>query len=157
MKLAEALAARADATRKVAQLRARIKSNARYQEGETPAEDANALLNEAVSVLSELETTMRRINLTNTTTRLPDGRTLTDALASRDVLRLRHSLLTEAAEAGSSGNSPGWGRQLRSELKTETQLNVTDLRKQADKVALELRQLDLLIQEVNWQATLTDE
>jgi hypothetical protein len=44
MKLAEALAERADATRRVEQLRTRIAGSARYQEGEAPAEDAAALL-----------------------------------------------------------------------------------------------------------------
>ncbi|NYF59172.1 DIP1984 family protein [Micromonospora purpureochromogenes] len=44
MKLGEALADRADATRRVEQLRGRITANARFQEGETPAEDAGALL-----------------------------------------------------------------------------------------------------------------
>lgn len=44
MKLAEALAERAEATRRVEQLRARVVGNARYQEGETPSEDAAQLL-----------------------------------------------------------------------------------------------------------------
>ena len=46
MKVAEALALRADATRRVEQLRTRIVANARYQEGEEPSEDARALLTE---------------------------------------------------------------------------------------------------------------
>ena len=40
VKLAEALAARADLQRRIEQLRSRISDNARYQEGEEPAEDA---------------------------------------------------------------------------------------------------------------------
>ena len=44
MKLAEALALRADAAQRAEQLRARVTASARYQEGETPAEDAAALL-----------------------------------------------------------------------------------------------------------------
>nr|WP_258545597.1 hypothetical protein [Micromonospora provocatoris] len=40
MKIAEALALRADAARRVERLRSRITASARYQEGETPAEDA---------------------------------------------------------------------------------------------------------------------
>ena len=39
VKLAEALAARADLQRRIEQLRSRIWDNARYQEGEEPAED----------------------------------------------------------------------------------------------------------------------
>jgi len=65
VKLAEALALRADATRRIEQLRTRIVANARFQEGEEPAEDAQALLAEAGAVPDELEDLIRRINRTN--------------------------------------------------------------------------------------------
>ena len=96
-------------------LRARIVSSARFQEGETPAEDAWALLAEADEVLGELESLMRRINRTNSAT-VVEGGTLTDALARRDVLRLRHGLVTSAADAAAGEGQRGF-RQLRSELK----------------------------------------
>lgn len=67
MKLAEALAERAEATRRVEQLRARVVGSARHQEGETPAEDAAQLLAEVGEVLDSLETLIRRINRTNAT------------------------------------------------------------------------------------------
>lgn len=102
VKLAEALALRADATRRVEQLRARITGSARHQEGETPAEDAAALLAEAGAVLDELESLIRRINRTNAATQI-EGGTLTDALARRDVLRLRHSVITAAEDGVSRG------------------------------------------------------
>jgi hypothetical protein len=47
MKLAEALNARADAQKRLQQIRQRIQSSARHQEGETPPEDPNDLLAEA--------------------------------------------------------------------------------------------------------------
>ena len=56
MKLAEALTARADLQRRIEQLRARITANARYQEGEEPAEDAAALLGEAEADLGSCAT-----------------------------------------------------------------------------------------------------
>ena len=46
MKLAEALIERADLQRHLAQLQARLLQNAQYQEGESPAEDPVALLDE---------------------------------------------------------------------------------------------------------------
>src|SRR6202050_4087195 len=55
MKLAEGLALRADAARRVEQLRARIVASARYQEGEEPPEDAAALLAEGGVALGVLE------------------------------------------------------------------------------------------------------
>ena len=152
MKLAEALALRSDATRRVEQLRARITNNARYQEGEPPAEDAGALLTEADEVLGQLESLIRRVNRTNAATPFGEG-TLTDAIARRDVLRLRHGLLTASADAAVG---QGGMRQLRSELRWLSALPVSGLRSQADDVARQLRALDVEIQRVNWEADLLD-
>jgi hypothetical protein len=68
VKLAEALSLRANSVRRIEQLRSRIVSNARYQEGEDPAEDATALLAEADHMLVQYETLIRRINRTNAAT-----------------------------------------------------------------------------------------
>jgi hypothetical protein len=89
MKLAEALAQRAAAVRRVEQLQARIAGSARYQEGETPPEDASQLLVEAGMALDELESLIRRINLANTRAIVDGASTVTEALARRDVMRLR--------------------------------------------------------------------
>ncbi|UOE43699.1 DIP1984 family protein [Agromyces larvae] len=156
MKLAEALAERADATKRVAQLRDRIVRNARYQEGETPAEDSAALLAETDDELARLERLIRRINRTNASVRLDDGRTLTDALARRDVLRLQHAIVTSAADAASGQGQGGYARQLRSELRVLAALPVAELRSRADAIARELRAIDLEIQEANWTVTLLD-
>ncbi|EJS88800.1 hypothetical protein AAUPMB_08674, partial [Pasteurella multocida subsp. multocida str. Anand1_buffalo] len=50
MKLAEALMQRADAQRRLAQLNQRLQQNAKYQEGEKPAEHPADLLLEYQSV-----------------------------------------------------------------------------------------------------------
>lgn len=150
MRLAEALALRTDIQRRVEQLRSRIVASARYQEGEPPAEDAAALLVEAEQALTELQELIARINATNATIRLDDG-TMTEALARRDVLRLRHSVLTDAAEAASGhGSHPGF-RQMRSELRQLSALPVTELRSRADDTARALRELDGRIQRANWE------
>lgn len=154
MKLAEALALRADAARRAEQLRARIAASARYQEGEPPAEDAAALLAEAEGVLGQLESLIRRINRTNAATPVAGG-TLTDALARRDVLRLRHGVVTNAAEAAAGDRQRGF-RQLRSELKMVSALPVSELRRRADELARELREVDTLIQRTNWEVDLLD-
>ncbi|MEU5580624.1 MULTISPECIES: DIP1984 family protein [Streptomyces] len=156
MKLAEALAERADATRRVEQLRARIVSSARHQEGETPAEDAAQLLAEASEVLGSLEDLIRRINRTNAATDLGEHGTLTDALARRDVLRLRHSVVTSAADAAAGTGERGYGRQLRSELMMLAALPVAELRGQADALARDIREIDVRIQRANWEVDLLD-
>jgi hypothetical protein len=153
VKLAEALALRADAARQVERLRARIVANARFQEGEEPTEDAAALLAEAGRVLDELEGLIRRINRTNAATRMGPEGTITDALARRDVLRARHSVVTAAADAAAGH---GTGRQLRSELKMLTALPVAQLRAQADDLARQVRELDARIQQSNWEFDLLE-
>lgn len=155
MKLGEALAARADAARRVQQLRARIVDNARYQEGESPAEDASQLLSEVYAALDELESLIRRINRTNSATPLGQG-TITDALARRDVLRQRHSMTTAAADAAAGRDQRGMGRYMRSELLMLSALPVAELRTNADELARQLRELDMQIQRSNWEVDLLD-
>lgn len=155
MKLAEALALRADAVRRVDQLRARIVGSARYQEGEEPAEDAAALLAESGEVLSELEVLISRINRTNAIASTVSGFTLTEALARRDVLRMRHSVLIAAADAA-AGKHGTAARQLRSELKMLSDLSVAELHGQADRLARDIREVDVDIQRANWEADLVD-
>ncbi|MEU8849410.1 DIP1984 family protein [Streptomyces sp. NPDC048564] len=124
--------------------------------GETPAEDAAQLLAEAGEVLDALETLIRRINRTNATVEMgPDG-TLTDALARRDVLRSRHSVVTAAADAAAGKGERGYGRQLRSELMLLSALPVAELRGQADALAREIREVDVRIQRTNWEVDLLD-
>jgi hypothetical protein len=156
VKLAEALALRADATRRIEQLRTRIVANARFQEGEEPAEDAQALLAEAGAVLDELEDLIRQINRTNAATRIGPEETITDALARRDVLRTRHSVVTAAADAAVGRSQAGMGRQLRSELKMLAALPVAQLRAQADDLARQIRELDVRIQQSNWEFDLME-
>lgn len=156
MKLAEALSLRADSVRRIERLRSRIVSNARFQEGEDPSEDAAALLAEVDEVLNEYEILMRRINRTNAATPLGADGTLTDALARRDALRARHSVVTSAADAAAGTSQPGYSRQLRSELKMISALPVGELRARADDLARELRELDVRIQRSNWEVDLLD-
>lgn len=152
MKLAEALAQRADLSTRLAELRNRALSSVHYQEGDQPAEDPTELLAEADRVAAELEWLMGRINATNIATELGDGRTLTEALAHRDVLRQRHrmraQLATEAAE--------GMPRGMRSEIRMLSAIDVRATRREADELAHELRELDTGIQEVNWTTDLLE-
>jgi hypothetical protein len=154
MKLAEALILRSDRKRVYEQLRNRAQANARYQEGETPAEEARTLVTAAQDVLGELEDLIRRINITNASATIEDGRTLTAALAERDVLRLRFALLTSVADAGAGH---GQMRQIRTELKIVSAIDVRRLRAEADAVAKRHRELDARIQEANWTIDLIED
>ena len=55
MKLANALAQRADLQRRMAQLGSRLMNNAKVQEGEQPAEEPKELLAELESLSAQLE------------------------------------------------------------------------------------------------------
>jgi hypothetical protein len=155
MKLAEALLLRADRNRSLEQLKQRIAVSARYQEGENPPEDAGDLV--AAAVLDELEVLIRNINRTNSATVMTDGRTLTDALAERDVLRLRYSMLKVSADAASGASQhAGFIRATRSELKYLRALDVRDLRQQASDIARRARELDARVQQVNWTTELQE-
>jgi len=81
VRLAEALIARADAKQRIAQLSERITRNAKYQEGDDPAEDPNTLLTEYEAVAARYQELIARINRTNLGVQLPDGRSITDAIA----------------------------------------------------------------------------
>jgi hypothetical protein len=154
MKLAEALAERADAQRRIHDLRERLTANVVVQEGESPAEDPQVLLAELDRVFARLQTLIEQINRTNLHTELQNGASLTEALAQRDVLKLRFGALKNAADAASLRADRF--RFTRSEIKSLATVSVPDLRDQADQRARELRELDLAIQEVNWTTDLAD-
>ena len=161
MKLAEALLLRADRRRVYEQLKSRAQIMARYQEGEEPAENATELLGRAEDALVELERLIAQINRTNSTAVLPDGRTVTAALAERDVLQLRYALITQVADAG-AGQAGGPGarvpvRQMRSELRFVVAVPVASLREQANAVARRHRELDAQIQQLNWTVDLIED
>ncbi len=151
MKLAEALINRADLQRRLNALETRLNNNARVQEGETPTEDPMALLSELMELTLQLEDLVTRINLTNSQTIEGDD-TLTGLLAQRDIrgneLRILNSFLDNASSVSQ--------RYSRSEIKVLSTVDVSELRKQADALSRELRELDIRIQALNWATELLD-
>jgi hypothetical protein len=99
MKLGEALARRAELQNRLEQVRDRLRISALVQEGDEPPEDPAPLLGELDQIADDLEHIIAAINKTNADTQLASGRTLTEALARRDVLGLRHSALKAVADA----------------------------------------------------------
>lgn len=158
MKLAEALALRGDAQKRLAQLQTRAVTAARYQEGEPPPESAMELLAQAREVADEIERLIRQINRTNAATGLEPGVTITDAISRRDALALRRKLVTAIADAASGHQQRdlSWARQLRSELRQLTDVPVAELRREADDLARQYRELDVRIQEANWATELLE-
>ena len=136
MKLAEALSERADIQKRMQQLCARLRRNALVQEGEKPAEDPHALLEEYGRLCERYEELIRRTNLTNAAT-TDGGETLTALLARRDALIERISGLNDFLQ-----------EVIRSTV------DVSALQKQADELSKQLRELDVRIQGLNWTTEL---
>ena len=151
MKLAEALQERADLNRRIDELRRRLENNALVQEGEDPAEDPAALLAELDGALARLETLMAQINLTNCRTRA-DGLTLTELIARKDALQVRLSAYRDLVYTAGQSTSRARG----TEIKVKAVLKASELQKQADAMAKELRRLDNLLQETNWKTKLIE-
>ena len=145
MKLAEALQARADLNTRIAQLRARLNNNALVQEGESTAEDPNALLKQLNDCVSELQDLIARINLTNSTVKT-EGKTLTEWIAARDALTLKLSVCRDLVNTASSGAYRARGTEIR----IKPAVSVKDLQDEVDAMAKELRLTDNRIQAANW-------
>lgn len=152
MKLAEALIERADLQRRIEQLRARATQNAKVQEGSKPAEDPNALLEELERATRQLTVLIQRINRTNAATPLDDDMTIADAIAERDVLKLRHSAYKAVAGAGVVEQN----RYSKSEIRFESLVDVAGLQARADDAAQQSRALDTRIQAANWSTDLLE-
>ena len=145
MKLAEALILRADCQKRIAQLKSRLLTNAKVQEGDAPAETPHELIAELERVSIELLDLIKRINRTNSATAFAGG-TVSDALADRDVLAQRRAAYVELAHSAAISHD----RYSRSEVKYISTINVAEIQKRADELARDYRDLDARIQEMNW-------
>jgi hypothetical protein len=152
MKLAEALVLRADIQKRIEELRGRLKESALIQEGEKPPEDPQELLAELDRLLNQLAGLIARINRANLQTSLPGGPTLTEALAQRDVIALRQSVLESLAEAATGRLN----RYSRTEIRQVATVDVAAVRKQVDQLAQRRRELDTAIQATNWATDLIE-
>ena len=152
MKLAEALIQRADHRKRLDQLRERLVRVARVQEGDAPPEDPATLLAEMDRTAAALTSLIQRINRTNSTTPLDDGRTIADAIAERDTLRLRHTILTTLLQAASIKQD----RLTKSEVRFQRTVDVVALQQQTDDLTQAYRELDTKIQAANWLVDLID-
>ena len=150
MKLAEALLERKSLKEKIESLRSRLGENVMVQEGDTPSEDPTALMSELNDTADALETLIKQINATNNSAQLTDGTSVSEAIVSRDLLRLRRETLEQVAQATSMQQH----RYMRTEVRFVPTVSKADLRKQIDGLAKDWRELDARIQAVNWTTDL---
>lgn len=151
MKLAEALQERADLNRNISSLRARLEQAVLVQEGMEPAEEPKALLKVLNQSISRLEYLMAAINHTNDVTEA-GGMTLTQLIAKKDALQVKLAAYKDLAmEAGSNTN-----RARGTEIRVLPVIKASELQKEADKIAKEIRKLDNTLQETNWTKDLVE-
>jgi hypothetical protein len=150
VRLAEALAERADCQVRLSELQKRLTRSARVQEGETPAEDTNELLSEVERVFHRQLELVSAINRTNARTAFDERRTISDAIAERDIMAKRRDLLTAVADAASVRQD----RYTKSEVKFVATLSIAALQKQIDDLSKQYRLLDTRLQELNWSTEL---
>lgn len=151
MKLATALSERSDLQKRLTQLAVRLNNNAKVQEGDKPSEDPKSLLAELDNITSRLETLIAKINLANSTT-IADGKSLTEMMAQRDVLKTKNKVLRDFLDNASNKVD----RYSRSEIAVKSTVDVAALQKTVDDTSKQLRLLDERIQELNWTTEIED-
>ncbi len=151
MKLAEALIERKALKEKIARLRERLVENAKVQEGDAPQEDPRALLEEANVALDGLQTLTTRINTTNIRTPLAEGaaRNIMDAIAERDILILKRTILAQLVQGAVVTRQGPYGIA-RNEVKFRPTVDVAALNQEIDTLAKQYRELDTQIQARNF-------
>ena len=152
MKLAEALLIRSDMQKKLAQLKGRIRNNVKVQEGDTPSEDPNTLMIDASQLIAELSNLIERIHRTNAIAKTDNDQSMLTLLVERDTLEMRHKLLIEAIAATETEAD----RYSHREIKWNVMVSVAGLQKQADDIAMKLRNINIVIQASNWQIDLIE-
>lgn len=145
MKLAEALSVRKDLQNKINQLEDRLKSIVKIQEGDEPDEVAEDLLSELQNASVQLEDVIYRVNRTNLHAVI-DGVPITKLIARKDVLTKEIGILRNVLKVASAQES----RYSRNEIKYVRTIDTAELRKKVDRLSVELRRVDLRIQEANW-------
>lgn len=151
MFIAEALIVRKELKTRIADLRARLDAVLVVQEGDTPVEDPLALLARLDETLEEYRQLVIRLHLSNLTSTLPDGRSLTQAVVERELLDEQMALLRRVAQEALKPND----RYAYSELRRVPTVDVAALRKEVDRLARQRRELDTALQRANWQHELT--
>ncbi len=152
MKLGEALINRADAQKRLEQLRERLLRSAKVQKGEKPPEEPEALLQELDRTLGTIKTLIQQINKTNSLTSLPNGQMLSDALAERDSIALKRTILSNFIKEASTIQP----RFTRSEIKFYSTVDIEKMQTQIDELAKQYRELDSQIQATNWTTELVE-
>jgi len=149
MKLAEALNQRADLQKIIADIKGRLITNAKVQEGDKPSEAPEELLKELDCMIEKYEDLIRRINKTNSMTF--DGEvSIADIIAKKDALSLKAAVLREFLNEASNKVT----RYSKHEILIVSTVDVAVKQKEVNKLSKTIRQLDIRLQKLNWTTEL---
>jgi hypothetical protein len=162
--LAEALKRRADLLDSAKDIKARIAGAAVNEMGETPEEDATALLEQYLAIVAEAQDLVRRVNLTNNLVKVHFNGveySLMTAVLTRETWKqqaaaLRGVIADIEGQIG-SGRNAYYGRRNKDEVKMVSVLALKDLRARAESLSAQVSALDMEIQKVNFTAELVAE
>ncbi len=150
MKLAEALLLRSEYQQKIENLHSRILANLKVQENDKPLESPQELMMELFELSEQLCALIKKINARNNTAALPTGQTLSEALVERDMLLKKRNVLASVANRAMERDY----RLTHAEVKMNVTVSVEDTQKQVDALSKQFRELDTIIQGLNWTTEL---
>lgn len=154
-KLAEALIERAAIQKKLAELKQQISHNIQVEKDESPEEKIEDLMAVFEQLTNKLADIVARINITNSTSTVSeggyDGMSIMQLLAKRDsVAQVKNQWLSLANE---HSERDAYGRS-KDDIKYVLTFSPKSARSKADAFAKEHRELDVLIQGLNWKVDL---
>lgn len=152
MKLAEALSQRSAIQQDLVWIKEQFAKISRVPEGSKPSENPEDMLLRMETRTAEFERLLAQINRTNLSVTDAAGHTMTELLAERDALRARQNILSEAYQQATQKEDV-YGRQ---ELRYVPTMDVPALRARLEKVNIQLRKTNILIQKLNWEADLLE-
>jgi len=150
VKLAQALIERKAIKTSIDELKKRIYQTAQIQEGEKSAEDPLLLLEMLTIEIQKYSSLIVRINNTNNLTHINKNMTLMQAIVQKDMFNLKLLIYQNLADKATPTNE----RYSQREIKYMPNVDILDIRKQANLISKQYRELDIKIQECNWTTNL---
>ena len=146
MKLAEALLLRSEYQKKIESLKQRMLVNVKIQENDDPFEDPKDLLDEIFKVEDQLYMIVKKINHKNMEIKMPNGESLADAIANRNMILKKINMLKSIPERV---NERDYG-VMQTGIRMHITISIAEIHKLIDSLSKDYRELDTQIQIINW-------
>ncbi|MCL2045344.1 MAG: DIP1984 family protein [Oscillospiraceae bacterium] len=151
MLLAEALLKKAVLKKELDALEQRMSESARIPHDEEPVDDYTLLLIIYREKESELFDMNLRILATNNITEIREGETISQAIIKRDGLKRVVSMYSKLLNAAIGSNRGYYGSR---DVKYIRVIDMDKVRSDMDSAAQQYRELDVKLQQLNWNTEL---